>query len=364
MGVPYFKIKDTVQKHGITVFSSHFSLYRDISRRVFSVMRAELDLIEQYSIDEAFFRVDVEPSAVASRLKYEVERSVGIPVSVGIAPTKTLAKVANGRAKKGTGIHVLDRSSWFKEVQAIPLAQIWGVGGKLEFRYKQHGIQTVADLLTVDSARLVKLFGSNGVRLQQELSGTSVLLLQQKHQPQHSIMSSRSFQNVVTDRSTLADAVAYHVRHTAADLRAEAQVTSHIRIAIYPSRYGDFVLRGGTREAILPIPTNNTLTLLQVAETLLDELFEAGVPYKKVGVTLLELTPVAGVNLKLFGAVGSSDDGRLMLVVDALNRRGGKEVVLFGSHLKNTAWQAKAEVRSPAYTTRWSDIAVVKTDSV
>ncbi len=363
MGVPYFQIKDTLNKHRATTFSSHFALYRDISRRVFAVMRSELDQVEQYSIDEAFFLVTEDPEGTARRVKQAVEKAVGIPVSVGVAPTKTLAKFANREAKRGKGVHVFDTANWAELAPTVALSQIWGVGGQLEKRYASHGMRAVGDLLQADQARIQQLFGVGGVRLQRELSGKMVFALHEKHEPQQSIMSSRSFPGTVTDQAVLADAVAYHVRHAAADLRAQAQVTGHVRVSIYPSRHGDFVLRGGTKEAILTAPTNNTLTLLNVAHTLLEELYEPDVPYKKAGVTFLELGPAEGVTGTLFAPDTTPVNARLMAVVDQLNQHSGREVVLLGSRLKGDRWQARSEVRSPAYTTRWSDIATVKTEN-
>ncbi len=359
MGVPYFQIKDIIQKHDITVFSSHFALYRDLSRRVFSVMRSELEVVEQYSIDEAFFRIEGEPLEVAFRVKLAVEKAVGIPVSVGVAPTKTLAKVANDRAKKSAGIHVLDTVIWRERAKKVPLAQIWGVGGKSELRYKQHGLQSVADLLQADPARVTKLFGIGGWRLQQELAGISVLSLQQKHDPQRSVMSSRSFPKTTTERSVLADAVSYHIRHAAADLRAQAQLAARLTVTIRPNRHGDFILRGGTKEVVLAVPTDDTFVLLEVAKNILFELYEAGVPYKKAGVVLSGLIPAGGGEQSLFDQAELGRHNSILAVVDRLNKREGKEVLLIGSRLSTHKWQALAEVCSPAYTTRWREIVTV-----
>lgn len=360
MGVPYFQIKDMVKKHDITVFSSHFSLYRDVSRRVFAVMRAELPMVEQYSIDEAFFRLDGDSEMVAKHLKATVEQSVGIPVSVGVAPTKTLAKLANAKAKKASGIHVIDIATLPEFASSTPLAAIWGVGGKLELRYKQHGMLTVADLIAADSARIEKLFGVTGRRLQKELQGISALPLQPKHEPQRSIMSSRSFPKTTADCAILADAIAYHVRHAAADLRAQSQLAARLAVAIRPSRHGDFLLRGGSKEVLLAAPTNDTFVLLKAAHDLLIELFEAGVPYKKAGVILSGLCPAGGGEQSLFESSPHEEQNPLLSIVDELNKKKGKEIVLLGSHLSTAKWQSRADVRSPAYTTQWNEIAVVK----
>lgn len=360
MGVPYFQIKDTVKKHDITTFSSHFALYRDISRRVFSVMREELEVVEQYSIDEAFFTFDDDPFKVATRVKQAVERRVGIPVSVGVAHTKTQAKCVNDLAKKIGKVKVLERNEWTALTPKILLADIWGVGGKMELRFKHHGLSTVAELLAADPARIERLFGVNGLRLQHELSGTIAFPLHHRTEPQQSIMSTRSFRDSTTDKAILADAVAYHVRHAVADLRGMGMLACNIRVMALPSRHGDFFMRGGAKEAVLPAPSSDTVEFLKIASKLLSDVFESGVPYKKAGVVLGGLVADGVRQTSLFGHTDTGENAELMAVIDSLNARGGGEVVLLGSHLRSDVWRSRSETRSPAYTTRWSDIVSVK----
>jgi DNA polymerase V len=358
MGVPYFKIKDTLKKLDATVFSSHFTLYRDISRRVFAVMREELCGVEQYSIDEAFFRLTSLDESVLQRVKRVVEQKVGIPVSLGLAATKTQAKYANQLAKRGGGTCVLSPEHWDQLVSDIPLYDIWGVGKRLELRCKQHRLFTVADLIAADPARVRALFGVVGLRLQQELTGTSAYQFTEQLLPQQSMMHSRSFNKVTKDKAVLSDALAYHVRHAAADLRACKQLATSVRVFIRPSRHGDFFLYGGSAEAVLPAPTNDTLVLLRTAQILLSGLYEPGVPYQKTGVVLHGLMAVEGAQPALFVPDRTlTTQSKLMEAVDALNH--GRETVFFGSRLRTKDWQAKAEVRSPAYTTRWEDLATV-----
>lgn len=362
MGVPYFQIKDIVKKHGITTFSSHFALYRDISRRVFSVMKEVCPQVEQYSIDEAFFTIDGDPTAVAKQLKERVEQVVGIPVSIGVAATKTQAKYASKLAKKGTGIQVLGAGEWEDMAARIPLQDIWGVGGKMELAFKAQGLKTVADLVSADQARIDQLFGVVGLRLQQELAGVSVHTIGSRSAVlQQSIMSSRSFKNPVSDLEIMADAVAYHTRHIAAELREMGQKARVLRVTIQPSRHGDFVLRGGVREVILEAPSNDTIELVSLANTALCELFEAGVPYKKAGVTVAGLTDAQVEQGSLFAVRGRVRAGAHVLsVLDTLNAAAGKEVVLVGSRLRSDVWQARTGLRSPAYTTKWADVREVK----
>jgi DNA polymerase V len=217
----------------------------------------------------------------------------------------------------------------------------------------------VEDLLRASPDRVQALLGVVGSRLRQELLGLPAYPLTAKTAPQKSVMHSRSFRQSVTDIAVLHDALAYHVRHAAADLRMAGQKASLLRVFIQPSRHGDYVLRGGALEAVLVEPTNDTFVLIKTAENLLKQCYESAVPYRKAGVVLSGLVSAVETQTPLFIADRSQvAQPELMRVVDKLN--GSRETVFFGSRLRNKAWQAKAEARSPAYTTRWAEVATVK----
>jgi DNA polymerase V len=361
MGVPYFKVKDIVKDNAVTLFSSHFTLYRDISRRVFSVLRQHLEEVEQYSVDEAFFVVPLEldPTEFATEIKDIIERQVGVPVSVGIAASKTQAKYAVEKAKQAHGIHVLKQLNWHKETESISIGDIWGVGARSVERYRKEGYQTVFDVINADTSRIRKLFGVVGERLQAELSGTAVHPVEQTTTEQKSLMSSRSFKEETTEKSVLADAVAYHTRHIAADLRRQAQAAVSIRVSIRPSRYSDFALQGGSAEAVLPAPSNDTLALLAVTQRLLDSLFVPQVPYKKVGVMVGQLRSTKQQQVSLFSDEKPSNEP-LMAVIDAINTQADRELIVIGDRHRGGQWQARRELASPAYTTKWAEVAVAK----
>jgi DNA polymerase V len=361
MGVPYFQVKDILKKAQTTTFSSHFALYRDISRRVFTVMQGEVSSMQQYSVDEAFFQCGNADIDLAWQVKRAVEKQVGIPVSLGIAPTKTLTKYANVLAKKGNGVHFLDADNWLEDSKKVLLAGIWGVGGKMEIRYKQHGISTVYDLMKAETNRVQQVFGVHGVRLKQELSGQRVHPLTQVREPQKSITSSRSFGKETESLSVIQDAVAYHVRHALEDLRGMNSKATVIRISIRPSRHGDYLLRGGSKEAIFSAPTDNTIEMLKIAEKLTQSLIESNVPYKKVGVVLTGFSSNDTTQQSLFADPTVLKSDALMPTIDLLNKRLGKDMVTFGSHLKTAKWQSRSELKSPSYTTQWTDLKEVMT---
>ena len=363
MGVPYFQIKDIVIKSRITCFSSHFTLYRDISARVFMVVRELLPQMEQYSIDEAFFSFTAasktEAELALRSITQEVEARVGIPVSIGLAATKTQAKYANRLAKKAGGVSVLTAVDWSDLAPAIPLQSIWGVGGQMATRYRAASLLTVVDVMQCPAPRLNSLFGVVGARLQAELQGVSVYPVSQVRTLQKSTISSRSFRESTTNILVLKDAVAYHVRQAAADVRRMDMLACHLTVTLLPGRHGDFFMRGGTLALDLSEPTADSAILLTAAMRLVEQLYEGEVPYKKAGISLSKFIPVAYVQTSLFAPVAKKD-AVLSDAIDALNARYGHESVQLGRHTLIEQWQSRQENKSPAYTTNWSAVAMVK----
>lgn len=365
MGVPYFQVKDILTAGHATVFSSHFTLYRDISARVFTEVRRRLPVMEQYSIDEAFFTFEAESVAEAvdqmRTVKNVLERLVGIPVSIGLAATKTQAKYANKLAKKAGGVVVLSPADWSTTTDALPLSDIWGVGGRLSRRYREAGMITVTDLLSCPAPRLQSLFGISGLRLQAELAGQVMYPVTTTTTQQKSIMSSRSFKNTTEDIQVVHDAVAYHVRHAAADLRRFGLGAQVLSVSIRPGRHGDYILRGGSAETVFTRATADSVELLRAALALTEHLFEPGVPYKKAGIVLSQLVSLDQIPLSLFDTPKrDSATNALMSVIDAVNAKGGREVIQLGRQSKTTQWMPRRAELSPAYTTRWSALATVQ----
>lgn len=363
MGVPYFKLKDIIKDKRTAVFSSNFTHYRDISRRVFSVMKDHVEVMEQYSIDEAFCVLEggeEEVFAFSKNLRETIYQRVGIPVSLGISNTKTRAKRANALAKKGEGVLLLNDALWDELACEVAIGDIWGVGGRLAMRYKTHDLTTVKAVMEADPSRIERLFGIAGKRLQQELRGQSVWPVEKKKVVQKSIMSSRSFAMATTERGVLEDAIAYHIRQAAADLRDMGAKATTLQVMIRPSRHGDYVLRGGSLEAVLVSPSDNTITFLKEAVSLLHKLYEPEVPYKKAGVVIGGICSAETTQTQLFTDEANEAQSELMLVMDHINNKMGRETLTVGDRRKGQIWKTKQEMISPAYTTRWSDIASVK----
>lgn len=363
MGVPYFQIKDIIKDISATTFSSHFALYRDVSRRVFEVMRKEIDTIEQYSVDEAFFTMSgslVEATQKVRKLKDRVEQEVGVPVSVGVSLSKTQAKYASSVAKKTGGMYVMSQDEWYERTPTIPLFSIWGIGQRSAEAYRKHGLVTVADLIALERRQVLGLFGVVGERLWLELKGEPSSTLSKHLQHQKSILNSRSFKETTTDISVLKDAVAAHVREAAEDLRSMDLKAACIQVSLGTSRHSDFMLQGGSEHSVFHEPSDDTFLFLKAAMALVDVIYQAGVPYKKAGVLLTEFTPKSVQQLSMFGQGSETKTSSLMPVIDALNREIGRDSIVLGSRLKSSKWQSSRESKSPAYTTDWSEIKTVK----
>lgn len=360
MGIPYFKVKADLANANAAVFSSNFPLYRDISRRVMQILETEVGHVEQYSVDEAFFALDVHPDEVATSLMHiqrAVERHVGVPISVGAAKTKTIAKYASEVGKRGSGVACIHGSIWRDATQSLPVHEIWGIGRQTSSKMKANGIETVADLCSADPSRVDALFGIAGVRMREELLERPVYGIGDKRSPQKSIMSTRSFKRETTSRSVVEDALAYHVAHAAEELRAFGKRAQYISVIVGTNRHGDWFMRGGSHEALLPYPSSDTRVLLREALRLFDVLYEAGVPYKKAGVVLGMFTDRDVEQMDLFGTTLHDERGTaIMQTIDALNTRFGSETITIGRRNAGEEWKASKTHASPSYTTNWREI--------
>lgn len=356
MGVPYFKVRDELEASRTTIFSSNFTLYRDISARVMRVLQNEVGYTEQYSVDEAFFTLTAPTMDSLKHIKAAVEQQVGVPVTVGVAKTKTIAKCATEIGKKGEGVSLLEGSAWKEVAQTFPLADVWGIGRRTGEHMRAYNLLTVADLQQADPAFIRSEFGIAGARLQTELAEQPTDR-SERDKLQQSIMSTRSFQKSTTNLRVLEDAVAYHVAHAAEELRELGACAHTIRVLIRPSRHNEWVLRGGTREAVLVIPTDDTRVILREALALVRSLYEAGVPYKKAGVILSGIVPRAAVPGSLFES--SDQHHELFSAIDGLNHRYGAGTLTIGRTKTEGVWQASKSHVSPRYTTSWQELQTV-----
>lgn len=362
MGIPYFQIKDIMSDIGAVAFSSHFALYRDISRRVFEVMQNHYTYTEQYSIDESFFVYEGDdPVGYASSVKEAIEREVGVPVSIGLSFSKTQAKYASVVAKKTGQVTLLLPEWWNKEGRAISLGELWGVGRGRARAFSTSGCNTVGDLCDIPTSIVGQRYGLDGVRLQAEMSSKIAYEVTTIRSPQKSLLSSRSFAKTTNDKNVLHDALKYHLHSVVTDLWHLDLLAPTIRLMLGTSRHGDYAFQGASAEAILDVPTRDLFRLEAVVSDLLNQAYVEGVPYKKVGITVSNLKPLAAVGETLFIDESSQKTEVLSRAVVDLNSRFGNGSLQLGRGGRNVVqWGARVDAQSPSYTTRWSDLKVVK----
>ncbi len=373
MGTPVFKCRDLLRRNKVAVFSSNYSLYGDMSSRVMTTLADLAPDIELYSIDEAFLDMSsfgrYDLAEYARLIRRRVRQHTGIPVCVGMAPTKTLAKVANRLAKKNPhyqGVCLLDRAELIASALAMTKVEdVWGIGRQLSKLLSARNIKTAADLAAAPAPWVRKHLHITGAKVQAELNGTSCLPMELVRPAKQSICTSRSFGKSVTTWEELHQAVATFAGKCAVKLRKEQAIASMLTLFIGTSPFDDIEARyWGTKSIALPYPTQDSMTLIRAAQSVLDLLFRAGHGYKKAGVIVSELLPVAltGRTLSLFAdeaAADSEQSKTLMLVMDGINQRYGRGAVRLASE-NSVAWKPNQEQLSPCCTTRWGDIMVVK----
>ncbi len=372
MGMPEFKCRPLLKKHDVAVFSTNFALYGDMSARVMMTLAALVPEIEVYSIDEAFLdmtsfaRFDL--TEYARLIRRTVRQHTGIPVCVGMAPTKTLAKIANRLAKKNPhyqGVCVLRSNA---EIQAAlertKVEDIWGIGRQWSKLLQAKRIESAADLAAAPAAWVRKHLHIVGAKIQAELNGKSCLPMELVRPAKQSICTSRSFGRNVTLREELQQAVATFAGKCAVKLRKENSLASLITVFIATSPFNDSSERyWGTRTASLPCPTNDSIAMLKAAQTMLDTLFRAGMSYKKAGVIVSGIVPKTtySTTLSLFAEeepASNEQESKIMQVMDAINHRYGSGAVRLAAE-NSESWKPNQERLSARYTTRWDDIIEV-----
>jgi DNA polymerase V len=367
MGVPYFQIKDIMSDIGAVAFSSNFTLYRDISRRVFDTVRTVYPNIEQYSIDECFF--EIEDYCTLDRiteLKNLIETEVGVPVSIGVAKTKTLAKLANARAKKTKSPYVMFDTDWQSSRTETRLSEIWGVGKGRELKFSQDGLKTVSDLLNLPKSVVAHRYGLEGARLYDELSGLVCYPVTPGKSLPKSVTSSRSFRKEITVLAELEESLFYHLEQCLLDLFKQALAAKRAVIYITPSRYSDWAFQGSQAEIVLPQATGDIFSWQKQIKLNLEKIYRRGVPYKKAGVVLSDLAPV-GLTTSVLPGLGGEEltkQQQLTEVLFKVNKGSNKNSLSLGRLVKNNQkfWQPKTDSLSPAYTTKWTEIKRVKVE--
>lgn len=367
MGQPWFQCKDLSQEHGILALSSNYALYADMSNRVMSILSHFAPKQEVYSIDESF--LDLTGIPKLRELSYDIRARVGlwtgIPVCVGVGPTKTLAKLANFIAKRhprSKGVfnyNDLSDALQVKLLSQIEVGEVWGIGRRIARRLADHGIYTVQDLRVAHTATLRAEFGVVVEKTQRELQGVQCMDLEDVAPAKKQIVSSRSFGQPVKDLAVLRDAMSTFVANACVKLRAQSSHASMIQVFLETNRFRKDSPQYSPSLAVpLPQPTNDSLVINRWADYLVGRMFKPEYDYKKAGVMLGEISPQTQYQADWLEPPQATDT-RLMDALDGLNRRFGRGTVKVSTQGAYQTWQMKQERKSPNYTTDWDEIPVV-----
>ena len=368
MGSPFFELDPRLRAR-LVVFSSNYSLYGDLSRRVMQTLAAGAPRLEVYSIDECFIDLAgvADPVAEGRRLARTVRQWTGIPVSVGIAPTKTLAKLANRLAKQGQGPDgpVLDWSRLpdpAATLGAVAVEELWGIAGRSGQRLRALGIADALALREAEPRWLRQQFGVVLERLGWELRGRACLPLAIVQPPRQQILVSRSFGRGVTTWPELRAALTRFATRAGEKLRAQGRAAPAVTVFIQTDPF-DTRQPFYTNAATLPCvtPTQDSRVLIQHATRGAERLFRCGDVYRKAGVILPDLVAAGVGALDLFGdPAEAARSARLMTLLDGVNHRFGRDSLCFASELVGTAWHRRARLTSSVSTTRWDRLPWVR----
>lgn len=355
MGVPAYQIKDDIQKYGISVFSSNYTLYGDMSGRVMSILAEQVPEMEVYSIDEAFLNLEGirDIQSLGTDIINKVIRGTGIPVSLGIAPTKTLAKVANKFAKKYPAYNRLciinTEEKRTKALQLTEIGDIWGIGHRQVAKLEKQGVKTAYDFTELPESWVRKNMTVVGERTWKELQGISCIDMETTPPAKKQICTSRSFGKMVEDIDTMSEAIATHASTCAKKLRQQKSYAMSLMAFIHTNNFRKDSPQYWRNTVIyLPIPTNDTLEIVHYALAGLKTIFMQGYQYKKTGVIITEITD--STQLGLFDSVDREKRERLQQTIDKIN---GKHSRLVKLAIQGTGrnWKLKQKQLSGHYTT-------------
>ena len=364
MGEPAFKLKNLIEKYSINVFSTNFALYGDLSKRVMNVMSAEVDKMEIYSIDEAFLDfTDYASKERGIAIKKKVQQWTGIPVSVGIAPTKVLAKVAGHIAKKHTkaGVFMFDDEDLIRRaLNVFAIEDLWGIGKKTAQKLKAVGIHTALQFRECDSNWIRRDLSINGVRLQKELYGQVCYPIEITRKRKQNICTARSFGTEIKELSKLKEAIGSHANTCATKLRQEKSCCNSISVFLSTNPFKPQAKQYNPYKVIqLDVPTNDSMEIVKTAIKGLESIYRDDCIYKKAGVIVGRIVPQEQTQLSLFDSLDRKKRKSINVAVDKINATMGKNKVKLAVQGNGRKWKLKQEKLSPCYTTRFTDILEV-----
>lgn len=377
MAGPYFMAKPLIEQHGIAVFSSNYNLYGDLSWRVMETLQIMVGEknVEVYSVDECFLNLEgfkeQEYEQLAIDIRERVEEWTGIKVSVGIAPTKVLAKLANRISKKdkkfSNCVLVLDTEAKIIDaLEKTPVGDVWGIGSKYARKLEDNwGINTALQLRNMSESFANKYLGGVvGIRLIKELRGEPAKDLEEELTNKKMIATTRMFGAAVSDIDSIKEAVATYTSRAAEKLRRQYSAAKVISVFVVKKEqhYELGFKRSGTisTETILPVATSMTQELIKPALSLVEQLYEKGAEYKKAGVMLSGITPDNSIQANIFATESCNSKRKLMEMIDNINFSQRDDLLKFAASGTSRDWKMRMELRSRRYTTRWEELYQLK----
>lgn len=378
MGAPAFAYAQLFKKHNVYIYSSNFSLYGDMSMRVMQTLSQESTEIEIYSVDEAFLHVpdfgnkhDASYYAARAQLMVrKVKQHIGIPISIGIAPTKTLAKIANKIAKKNPMLSnvfdLTDRTDVDDVLAQVPVGDIWGVGRRYAKMLIANQIKTAKDLKYADDAWVRKKMSIIGLKMVHELRGIPCFAIDETVEPNKSFVVSRSFGNAVTEKKYLYQAAATHASSGGRKLRKQKLIAGHVSAFVIIRQYGNEYRYYESVSVSLSKATSYTPDLISAAKACIDKIYKPGLMYKKVGIMLNDIVCADAQQMHIYEDDEHPDkQSDAMQVFDRVTTKWGTEKLTFaatGTEHETRPWLVKKEKRSRCFTTSWHELLTIDLD--
>ena len=368
MGTPLYQVRNLVERENVTVFSSNYQLYGDMSNRVMLTLRNSVPAIEVYSIDEAFLMLDgIAENELHERglaLAKKIKQDTGIPVSIGIAPTKTLAKIAGKLCKKYPalkGCCYMHRPEDIEKVlRNFPIEDVWGIGRRHFAKMKLWGVHTAWDFTQLPADFVQKQMTITGLRTYRELKGEPCIKLEHETPDKQSICVSRSFAKEMYNINELRSAVTTFAATVSEKLRHQNSCAYQITVFIYTNRHRqDMPQNYESRTFRFSVATNSTLEICKTAASVLKAIYKSGYGYKKAGVIATDLVPSQAAQGSLFDTVDRNKHQRLMSAIDNINKTQGNNTVSIASQAQIATFSNRNHT-SPRYTTDWNDIIEIK----
>lgn len=363
MGAPFFEWKYFCKKNNVAVFSSNYELYGDMSHRIMMLLREHCFSMEVYSIDEAFLVLDsAEVLTEAYALRQRVQSSLGLPISIGISKTKTLAKMANHIAKNKTtkGVFYLNHTNLISTLRDFPVEKIWRIGRKLAIRLNGLGIYQAHQLYEANAKQLRVHFNVVLEKVVQEIQGVSCLSLELV-QPRKQIICSRSFGRTIYDLASLEEAVSHYAANAALKLRKQKSVMQTLSVFLQTNVFDANTRRDQSSVAYtFQAPTADTAAIIKMAKKCTQELYQPRGCYHKAGIILLDILPASFKQQDMFASGDMSKRENLMETIDKINAIKGKNSVFYCAEGIEKKWKMRSNLRSPCYTTKWDELPKVK----